>query len=82
MKCSDCQKKLTHFFYLIGGMQLCKDCSLKLIIETLKTVLHEIYVEPQIKRERISLIAKMKEAVGGSRKDRKQEEASTAEPPK
>lgn len=45
---------------------------LKLIIETLKTVLHEIYVLPNIKAERSKQIQKMREALVQDQKEKKE----------
>ncbi|MEE9554517.1 MAG: hypothetical protein V3W18_09490 [candidate division Zixibacteria bacterium] len=45
---------------------------LKLIIETLKTVLHDIYVIPAIKKERSSVIQKLRENVSKDKKEKKE----------
>jgi|SRR3989344_7077355 len=44
---------------------------LKLIIETLKAVLHEIYVIPSVKKERSSAVMKLKEQVFGKKEEKK-----------
>ncbi|MDO9390989.1 MAG: hypothetical protein Q7U71_04355 [bacterium] len=46
---------------------------LNLIIETLKTVLHDVYVLPKIKKERSSSIQKLLEKVNASKKGSKPE---------
>ncbi len=51
---------------------------LKLIIETLKTVLHDIYVIPAVKRERTSKIQKLRENVNKDRRE-KQEPDKTSD---
>lgn len=48
---------------------------LKLIIETLKTVLHEVYVLPKIKAERSLAIQKMREALVKDKKEKKKPES-------
>ena len=45
--------------------------NLKLIIETLKTILHEIYVSPEIKAGRFKTIMQLKEDIGKDKKDKK-----------
>jgi hypothetical protein len=53
--------------------------NLKLIIETLKAVLYEIYVEPEVRKGRVSLITQLKEAViKGKKGDKPTEEKPTA----
>ena len=42
--------------------------NLRLILETLKTVLQDIYVAPKVKRERAELIAQMRQALVESKK--------------
>ena len=42
--------------------------NLRLIIETLKTVLYEMYVEPSIRKDRVSFIAQLKEDISKSKK--------------
>jgi hypothetical protein len=41
---------------------------LRLIIETLKTVLYEMYVEPAIRKDRISFITQLKDTISKSKK--------------
>ena len=43
---------------------------LMLIIETLKTVLYDIYVQPKLKQERSNLIQKLLQQVSGDRKEK------------
>ena len=45
---------------------------LKLIIETLKTILHEIYVAPKIKGDRLKSIRKLKEKLVKDKKNKKE----------
>ncbi len=52
---------------------------LKLIIETLKTILHDIYVLPQVKAERLQSIQKLRDSV---KKDKKTKPAPRQIPPK
>jgi hypothetical protein len=42
--------------------------TLRLIIETLKTVLYEMYVEPVIRKDRVSFITQLKESISKSKK--------------
>ena len=46
---------------------------LQLIIETLKTILHEIYVEPKIKADRLKSIMQLKEDLSKDKKGKKEE---------
>ena len=52
---------------------------LKLIIETLKTILYEVYVLPKIKAERSQTIQKMREAVVKDKKQKKEIETEQQE---
>lgn len=47
--------------------------SLKLIIETLKSILYEIYVEPQERKGRVSRVAELLAKVTGGKKGTKEE---------
>ena len=42
--------------------------NLKLILETLKTILHEIYVLPEEKKERLQAVEKLRESISGDKK--------------
>ncbi len=46
---------------------------LKLLIETLKTILHDIYVDPKIKNERSTFIQRLRHQVSSDKKDKRKE---------